>query len=341
MGKKTKYNVAVVGATGAVGREMLAVLAEKKFPLDELRPLASSRSAGEIVECGDQTARVLELKEDSFRGIDIALFSAGAKVSLQFAPFAAAAGAVVVDNTSAFRYDDDVPLVVPEVNPQAVADYPKRRIIANPNCSTIQMVVVLKPLHDEAKATRVVVATYQSTSGAGRRAMNELAEQSVALFNQKPMKSEVFPHQIAFNCLPQIDIFLDNAYTKEEMKMVWETHKILDPAIKVSPVVTCRVPTFACHAEAVNVEFERDVTPDRARELLAAFPGVIVADDPARKLYPLNTMAAGRDEVFVGRIRRDETVAHGLNFWVVADNLRKGAATNAVQIAQLLIEKYL
>ncbi len=341
MGKKAKYNVAVVGATGAVGREMLNVLAERKFPIDELRPLASSRSAGEMVDCGELSARVQELKEDSFRGIDIALFSAGAKVSLQFAPLAAAAGAVVVDNTSAFRYDDDVPLVVPEVNPLAIAQYPKRRIIANPNCSTVQMVVALKPLHDEARAKRVVVATYQSTSGAGRRAMDELASQTVALFNQKPIKVEVFPYQIAFNCLPQIDLFLENAYTKEEMKMVWETHKILDPAIKVSPVVTCRVPTFTCHAEAVNVEFERDITPDRARELLAAFPGVKVVDDPAQKLYPFNSIAAGRDEVFVGRIRRDETVEHGLNLWVVADNLRKGAATNAVQIAQVLIEKYL
>ncbi len=341
MGKKSSYNVAVVGATGAVGQQMLEVLAQREFPVAELRPLASARSAGETVECGDLTARVQELKDDSFRGIDIALFSAGASVSRQFAPLAANAGAVVIDNTSAFRYDDDVPLVVPEVNPDAVADYPARRIIANPNCSTIQMVVALKPLHDEARIKRVVVATYQSTSGAGRRAMDELANQSIALFNQQSVNIEVFPHQIAFNCLPQIDVFLDNAYTKEEMKMVWETHKILDPAIKVSPAVTCRVPTFACHAEAVNVEFERDLSPDRARELLAAFPGVEVVDDPSRKLYPLNIMAAGRDEVFVGRIRRDETVEHGLNLWVVADNLRKGAATNAVQIAQLLIDRYL
>jgi len=340
MGRKSAYHVAVVGATGAVGTEMLNVLAERNFPIAELRPLASSRSAGEVLSCGEISARVQELKETSFAGIDIALFSAGGKISAQFAPHAAQAGAVVVDNTAAFRYEADVPLVVPEVNPQDLAGYINRRIVANPNCSTIQMVVALKPLHDAARIKRVVVNTYQSVSGAGRRAMEELAHQSVALFNQKPINVEVFPHRIAFNCLPQIDIFLDNGYTKEEMKMVWETHKILDPQIKIT-ATTVRVPTFACHSEAVNVEFERELTPEKARALLAAFPGVEVQDDPANKVYPLNITSQGSDLVYVGRIRRDDSVPHGLNLWIVSDNLRKGAATNAVQIAELLIEKYL
>lgn len=340
MGKKEKYNVAVAGATGVVGREILNILAVRSFPIAELRLLASSRSAGEQIDCGKRSIQVQELKEDSFAGIDIALFSAGAEVSRRFAPLAAEAGAIVVDNTSAFRYDDDIPLVVPEVNPDDAGNYLPRRIIANPNCSTIQMVVALKPLHDYARITRVVVATYQSVSGAGRRAMDELATQSINLFNQKPTESEVFPHQIAFNCLPHIDIFLDNDYSKEEMKMVWETHKILDSSIQVSPTA-CRVPTFACHAEAVNLEFERELSPDKARELLAAFPGIEVLDDPTQNVYPLNTTAQGRDEVFVGRIRRDETVKFGLNMWVVSDNLRKGAATNTVQIAELMIQKYI
>jgi len=341
MGKKSTYNVAVVGATGAVGTEMLSILAERNFPIDELRPLASSRSAGQTVECGMREVTVRELTENSFQGIDIALFSAGGGISQQFAPAAAAAGAVVVDNTSAFRYEDDVPLVVPEVNPDAAAGYTKRGIIANPNCSTIQMVVALKPLHDAATIKRVVVSTYQSVSGAGRRAMDELATQSINLFNQKPIENEVFPHQIAFNCLPHIDVFLDNDYSKEEMKMVWETHKILDPAIQVTPVAACRVPTFACHAEAVNVEFEKDLPPDEARAVLAGFPGIVVIDDPKKNLYPLNSIGQGRDEVYVGRIRRDDTIKHGLNLWIVSDNLRKGAATNTVQIAELLIDKYL
>jgi len=340
MGKKSAYNVAVVGATGLVGAEILNLLVERKFPVAEVRPLASARSEGETVSFGERPLRVRKLDENSFAGIDLALFSAGGAISLQYAPIAAQAGAVVVDNTAAFRYEDDVPLVVPEVNPDALADYGRRNIVANPNCSTIQMVVALKPLHDEATIKRVVVATYQSVSGAGKEAMEELAQQSINLFNQREIEPAVFPHRIAFNCLPHIDVFQDNAYTKEEMKMVWETHKILDPAIKVSPT-TVRVPTFACHAESVNVEFARPLTPERARELLAAFPGVIVQDDPAAKLYPLNVNAVGKDEVYVGRIRRDDTVAHGLNMWVVSDNLRKGAATNTVQIAELLVEKYL
>jgi aspartate-semialdehyde dehydrogenase len=340
MGKKSAYNVAVVGATGLVGKEILSVLAERKFPTAEVRALASERSEGGTVAFGAESLRVKKLDENSFAGIDLALFSAGGPISQKFAPLAAAAGAVVVDNTAAFRFEKDVPLVVPEVNPQALAGYRARNIIANPNCSTIQMVVALKPLHDAAKIKRVVVATYQSVSGAGKEAVDELAAQTLALFNQKEVTKTVFPHQIAFNCLPQIDIFLENGYTKEEMKMVWETQKILDPAIKVSPT-TVRVPTFACHAEAVNVEFENDLSPEQARELLKKFPGVVVVDDPAKKEYPLNVMAAGRDEVFVGRIRRDESVPHGLNLWVVSDNIRKGAATNAVQIAELMIARYL
>ncbi len=340
MGKKQQYNVAVVGATGLVGKEILSVLAERKFPTAEVRALASERSEGGSVAYGDETLKVRKLDEDSFAGIDLALFSAGGPISQKFAPLAAAAGAVVVDNTAAFRFEKDVPLVVPEVNPQDLAGYKARRIIANPNCSTIQMVVALKPLHDAAKITRVVVATYQSVSGAGKEAVDELAEQTLALFNQKEIKPSFFPHQIAFNCLPHIDVFLENGCTKEEMKMVWETQKILDPAIKVS-ATTVRVPTFACHAEAVNVEFARDLSPDEARRLLAKAPGVIVTDDPSKKRYPLNVDAQGRDEVFVGRIRRDETVPHGLNLWIVSDNIRKGAATNAVQIAEMMIQRYL
>jgi aspartate-semialdehyde dehydrogenase len=340
MPKKAAYNVAVVGATGLVGQEMLAVLAERNFPVAEVRPLASERSEGATVEFGDRHLRVQKLTEQSFGGIDLALFSAGGAISLKYAPHAAAAGAVVIDNTAAFRFEPDVPLIVPEVNAHALADWEKRRIIANPNCSTIQMVVALKPLHKAAQIKRVVVATYQSVSGAGKEAVEELASQTRALFNQKPVEISYFPHQIAFNCLPHIDIFLENAYTKEEMKMVWETQKILDPAIAVSPT-TVRVPTFACHAEAVNVEFARDLPPEQARELLAATPGVIVVDNPPKNEYPLNIDAAGRDEVFVGRIRRDETVPHGLNLWVVSDNIRKGAATNAVQIAELMVARYL
>jgi aspartate-semialdehyde dehydrogenase len=340
MGSKSAYNVAVVGATGLVGQEMLAVLHERRFPTAEVRALASARSEGEAVDFGDTSLRVRKLDEHSFQGIDIALFSPGATVSLKFAPVAAAAGAVVIDNTSAFRFEPDVPLIVPEVNPRAVAGYTRRNIIANPNCSTIQMVVALKPLHDAATIKRIVVATYQSVSGAGKEAIDELADQTRQLFNQRPVETKVFPHQIAFNVLPHIDVFLENAYTKEEMKMVWETQKILDPRIKVT-ATTVRVPVFACHAEAVNVEFARELPPELARELLRHTNGVVVQDDPTRNVYPLNVEAAGRDEVFVGRIRRDDTVPHGLNLWVVSDNVRKGAATNAVQIAELLIDQYL
>ncbi len=335
------WNVAVAGATGAVGREMIRVLEERKFPVNKLKLLASERSAGEKIEFMGEEITVEVLSEDSFDDIDIGLFSPGSKVSSVYAPIAASAGAVVIDNTSYFRMDPDVPLVVPEVNPHAIRGYTKKGIIANPNCSTIQMVVVLKPLHDAAKIKRVVVATYQSVSGAGKEAMDELRDQTVAILNFRDFRTRVFPHQIAFNVIPHIDVFLDSGYTKEEMKMVNETKKIMeDNSIEVSPT-TVRVPVFIGHSEAINIEFEDPITPDEAREILSKAPGVVVIDDPSKNEYPLAINCAGRDEVFVGRIRHDPTVKYGLNLWCVADNLRKGAATNAVQIAEILVEKYL
>jgi aspartate-semialdehyde dehydrogenase len=336
-----EYNVAVVGATGAVGNEMVATLEQRKFPVKKLTLLASSRSLGKTMTYKGMDVDVEELKEDSFKGIDIGLFSAGGSISEKFAPIAAAAGCVVIDNTNAWRMDPDVPLVVPEVNEHAIKDYTKKGIIANPNCSTIQMVVALKPLHDAAKIKRIVVSTYQAVSGTGKKAIYELEQQVLAIYNNKPIEKKVYPHQIAFNCLPHIDVFLDNAYTKEEMKMVRETKKIMeDDNIRIT-ATTVRVPVFYGHSESVNVEFEKDLSPDQARKLLKKAPGVKVVDDPSKKLYPLAIDAAGRDETFVGRIRRDESVAHGLNMWVVADNIRKGAALNAVQIAEVLIKKYL
>ncbi len=334
-------NVAVVGATGAVGTEMLRILEERGFPVGEIRPLASARSAGGTVRFRGEPVEVQELTAESFRGIDIALFSAGGSVSARFAPAAVEAGAVVVDNTSHFRMEPDVPLVVPEVNPHAIAEYKKRGIIANPNCSTIQMVVALKPLHDAARIRRVVVSTYQAVSGTGKRAIEELERQSRDVLGFRPAVPEVYPHQIAFNCLPHIDVFLDNAYTKEEMKMVNETKKILeDPSVRVT-ATTVRVPVFYGHSESVNVEFERPITADQARALLERAPGVVVVDDPADNRYPLPVDAAGKDPVYVGRIRQDDTVDSGLNLWVVADNVRKGAALNAVQIAEILVREYL
>lgn len=335
------FNVAVVGATGAVGREMVKVLEERNFPVKNLKLLASERTAGERIEFKGEEILVEVLDEQSFKGIDIGLFSPGAKISAIYAPIAAKAGAVVIDNTSHFRMEPDVPLVVPEVNPHAIKDYEKRGIIANPNCSTIQMVVALKPLHDYAKIKRVVVATYQSVSGAGKEAMDELHDQVVSILNMKEFKPKVFPHQIAFNLFPHIDVFMENRYTKEEMKMVNETKKIMeDPSIEVSPT-TVRVPVFIGHSEAINVEFEKPITVEKAIELWERAPGVVVLDNPQKNEYPMPVLAAGRDEVFVGRIRQDFTVKSGLNFWCVADNLRKGAATNAVQIAEILAEKYL
>ncbi len=333
-----EYVVAVVGATGAVGQEMIRVLEQRNFPVKKLVPLASSRSAGKRVKFKGEEWIVEELKPESFEGVDIALFSAGGERSKQFAPEAVKRGAVVIDNSSAFRMEPDVPLVVPEVNPEDV-DWHKG-IIANPNCSTIQMVVVLKPLHDLAKIKRVVVSTYQAVSGAGAQAIEELKEQTRAVLDGKPVPPPVkIPRQIAFNCVPHIDKFFPNGYTREELKMINETKKIMhDDSIKVSP--TCvRVPVFVGHSESVNVEFERPITVDEAKEALERAPGVTVMDDFENLVYPTPIDVAGKDDVLVGRIRKDDTIENGLNLWIVGDNLRKGAALNAVQIAELLIEK--
>ncbi|OPY82006.1 MAG: Aspartate-semialdehyde dehydrogenase [Syntrophorhabdus sp. PtaU1.Bin153] len=336
-----EYNVAVVGATGAVGNEMVATLEQRKFPVKKLTLLASERSLGKSLTYKGEEVPIEELKENSFKGIDIGLFSPGGAVSEKFAPIAAADGCVVIDNTSAFRMVPDIPLVVPEVNEHAIKFYKNKGIIANPNCSTIQMVVVLKPLHDAARIKRVVVSTYQAVSGTGKEAIYELEQQVLAIYNNKPLEKKVYPYQIAFNCLPHIDSFLESGYTKEEMKMVNETKKIMeDDSIQVT-ATTVRVPVFYGHSESVNVEFEKDLSPDAARKLLKKAPGVKVVDDPAKNKYPLAIDAAGKDDTFVGRIRRDESIAHGLNMWIVADNIRKGAALNAVQIAEVLIEKYL
>jgi aspartate-semialdehyde dehydrogenase len=335
------FKVAVVGATGNVGREILTTLAERNFPADEIVALASSASIGKEVSYGeDEILKVQTLDTFDFRGIDIVLSSPGSKVSATFAPRATRAGAVVIDNTSCFRMEPDVPLVVPEVNPQAIAGYEKRGIIANPNCSTIQMVVALKPLHDLARIRRVVVATYQSVSGAGRAAMDELFSQTRSIYVNDPIKPEQLTKQIAFNVIPHIDVFMDDGATKEEWKMAVETRKILDPDIAVT--ATCvRVPVFIGHAEAVNVEFERPLSEDRARAALRDAPGVVVLDHRADEGYVTPAEAAGEDAVYVSRIRRDPTVPHGLNLWVVADNLRKGAALNAVQIAEILAADHL
>lgn len=336
-----QYNVAVAGATGAVGNEMVKVLEERKFPVKNLKLLASSRSVGKTMSFHGQDIDVEELKDDSFQGVDIGLFSPGGSVSLKFAPIAAASGCVVIDNTSAFRMDTDIPLVVPEVNEHAIAQHTKRGIIANPNCSTIQMVVALKPLHDAAKIKRIVVSTYQAVSGTGQKAIRELEEQVLAIYNVKPIEKKVYPHQIAFNVLPHIDSFLDTGYTKEEMKMVNETKKIMEDDSIAVTATTVRVPVFYGHSESINIEFEREMTPDMARKLLKKAPGIKVVDNPSKNLYPLALDAAGKDDTYVGRIRVDDTVKYGLNMWVVADNIRKGAALNAVQIAESLIAKYM
>lgn len=338
-----EYVVAVVGATGAVGRMMVSVLEERNFPVKELRLFASPKSKGIKIPFKGEEISVEVLEETkSFKGIDIALFSAGGSRSLEYAPLFARDGAVVIDNSSAWRMNPEVPLVVPEVNPQAIAQFKNKGIIANPNCSTIQMVVALKPIHDVAKIKRIVVATYQSVSGAGQKAIDELMSQVKAWCSgdlMPPPKN--LPQTIAFNCIPHIDVFLPNRYTKEEMKMVEETKKIMeDPNIRVT-ATTVRVPVFYGHAEAVNIEMEKKLSPEEAIEILRRAQGVVVLDDPENKLYPLQINVAGRDEVFVGRIREDFSVEAGLNMWIVADNLRKGAATNAVQIAELLIERYL
>jgi aspartate-semialdehyde dehydrogenase len=335
------YKIAVVGATGVVGGAMLATLAEREFPAAEVVALASERSLGREVSFGeDEVLKVRDLATFDFKGIDIVLSSPGASVSAVHAPRAARAGAVVIDNTSHFRMDPDVPLVVPEVNPEAIAGYSRRNIIANPNCSTIQMVVALKPLHDISPINRVVVSTYQSTSGSGRDAMDELFRQTRAIFVNDTVKREQFPKQIAFNVIPHIDVFMDDGATKEEWKMVVETKKILDPAIKVH--ATCvRVPVFIGHAEAINLEFDSPISEDEAREALAAAPGVVVVDRRADEGYVTPLESVGEDAVYVSRIRSDPTIENGLSLWVVADNLRKGAALNAVQIAEHLIGDYL
>lgn len=335
------YKLAVVGATGNVGREILKILAERNFPADEVVALASERSVGQEVSFGeDKILTVQDLAKFDFKTTDIALFSPGAKVSAVHAPRAAAAGAVVIDNTSHFRMDPDVPLVVPEVNPEAIAGYTKKGIIANPNCSTIQMLVALKPLHELAKITRVIVSTYQSVSGSGKEAMDELFAQTRAIFVNDPVEADVYPKQIAFNCLPHIDVFMDDGSTKEEWKMVVETKKILDPAIKVH--ATCvRVPVFVSHSESVNVEFERSVSVDEARAALEKAPGIVVMDtrEPGGYITPLE--ATGDDATYISRLREDPTVDNGLAMWVVSDNLRKGAALNAVQIAEVLAANHL
>lgn len=339
--KKETYRVAVVGVTGAVGAEMVKVLEERKFPVERLTPLASERSLGRSVTYQGEEIPVEVLTPESFKDIDVALFSAGGGVSKEFVPAAAAAGAVAVDNTSAFRMESDVPLVVPEVNPEDIAGFSKRGVIANPNCSTIQMVVALAPLHRRSRIKRVVVSTYQAVSGAGIAAMEELSKQAVALFSQKPCEVKKFPHRIAFNCLPHIGMFLEDGSTDEERKMVEETKKIMgDESIRVA-ATTVRVPVFCGHAESLNIEFEDPLDPDEARELLSEAPEIEVLDDPNLCRYPLPVDATGKDPVFVGRIRRDASVENGLAMWVVADNLRKGAALNAVQIAELLIRDYL
>ncbi len=336
------YRVAVVGATGNVGREMLNILAERQFPLDEVAAIASARSTGDIIDFGDsgEELKVKNLEHFDFAGWDMALFAAGSETSKLHAPRAAQAGCTVIDNSSLFRMDPDVPLIVPEVNAEAISGYRKKNIIANPNCSTAQLVVALKPLHDAAKIKRVVVATYQSVSGAGKSGMDELFEQSRNIFVGDPSEPSHFPKQIAFNVIPHIDTFLDDGSTKEEWKMVVETKKILDPSIKLT--ATCvRVPVFVGHSEAVNIEFEREISADEAREILREAPGVMVVDkrEPGGYVTPIEVV--GEYATYVSRIREDPTVENGLSLWVVSDNLRKGAALNAVQIAELLGRKHL
>jgi aspartate-semialdehyde dehydrogenase len=336
-----KFNVAVAGATGAVGNQMIRCLEEMNFPVLSVKFLASSRSVGRSLRFKGDLVEVEELKEDSFKGVDIALFSAGGGTSQKFAPLAAKDGCVVVDNSSAWRMDPEVPLVVPEVNLHAIAQYTQKGIIANPNCSTIQMVVVLHPIHKKYRIKRIVVSTYQAVSGTGKKAIDELFDQTRAMINFLDFETRVYPHRIAFNCLPHIDIFLDNGYTKEEMKMVNETRKIMEDETIAVTATTVRVPVFFGHSESVNIETKDPVVADDVKALLQNAPGVKVMDDPGKNLYPLAADAAGQDLTLVGRIRQDESIANGINMWIVADNIRKGAATNAVQIAQALANDYL
>lgn len=337
MDGNNRYNVAIVGASGAVGNVMRKILEERNFPVKSLKLLASYRSAGKKLEFKGEEITIEELTKDSFDDVDIVLASAGATVSKRFMPTAVEKGCVVIDNTSAFRMEPDIPLVVPEVNPDAA--FKHNGLIANPNCSTIQMVVALKPLHDAAKIKRIVVSTYQSVSGAGQKAVNELRQQSIDILNEVPFKCEKFPYQIAFNALPQIDVFLENDYTKEEMKMVNETRKIMeDDSIRIT-ATAIRIPVFYAHSESVNIETEKKLTADEARKILSDAPGVTLVDDPDKQLYPLATEATGKDDTFVGRVREDISIENGLDMWVVSDNLRKGAALNSIQLAELLVER--
>lgn len=340
MGSK-QFNVGLAGATGAVGNQMITCLEERNFPVKAIKLLASSRSVGRELTFKGVAIKVEELKKDSFKGLDIALFSAGGGTSKHFAPYAANEGCVVIDNSSAWRMDPEVPLVVPEVNPHAVAEHTRKGIIANPNCSTIQMVVALNPIHKKYGIKRVVVSTYQAVSGTGKKAIDELFDQTRSIINFMEPKAEIYPHRIAFNCLPHIDAFQENGYTKEEIKMVNETRKIMeDDAIGVT-ATTVRVPVFYGHSESVNVETYEPIKAEDVKALLKETPGIAVVDDPSNNVYPLPIDAAGKDLTYVGRIRNDESIQNGLNMWVVADNIRKGAATNAVQIAELLANDYL
>lgn len=336
------FNVAVLGATGAVGETMLEILEQRNFPVGEIFPLASSRSAGQTITFRGEEITVLDVETFDFSRAQIGLFSAGASVSEVYGPKAAEAGCIVIDNTSRFRYEDDIPLVVPEVNPEAIAQYTQRGIIANPNCSTIQMLVALKPIHDAVGIERINVCTYQAVSGTGKKAIDELATQTTQLLSGKPVTPTVYPKQIAFNVLPQIDVFLENGYTKEEMKMVWETRKIMgDETIEVNPTAV-RVPVFYGHSEAVHIETREKITRDQATDLLRKAPGVVVLDERKPGGYPTAVSeSAGQDPVFVGRIREDISHPRGLDLWVVSDNIRKGAALNSVQIAEVLIRDYI
>ena len=337
-----KVDVAVVGATGAVGETMLDILYKRKFPVGKVYALASERSAGSTVTFGNKTLIVEDLATFDFSKVQIGLFSPGASVSKIYAPIAAAAGCIVIDNTSEFRYVDDIPLVVPEVNPDAIADYKNHGIIANPNCSTIQMMVAIKPIYDAVGITRINVCTYQAVSGTGKPAMDELAKQTAALLNGRPVETSVYPKQIAFNVIPQIDVFEENGYTKEEMKMVWETQKIMgDKSIQVNPTAV-RVPVFYGHSEAIHIETRDKISAEQAKKLLSETDGIVVLDEHVDGGYPTAVSeASGTDPVYVGRIREDISHPTGLNLWVVADNVRKGAALNSIQIAEILVEKYL
>ena len=339
--EEKKANVAVAGATGAVGNQMIKCLEEREFPVASIKLLASRRSAGREIRFRGDLLTVEEMTAESFKNVDIALFSAGAGTSINFAPIAAQDGCVVIDNSSAWRMDPEVPLVVPEVNPHAIAEYKNKGIIANPNCSTIQMVVALNPIHSKCVIKRIVVSTYQAVSGTGKKAIDELFDQTRSLINFLDYEKKVYPHRIAFNCLPHIDSFMENGYTKEEMKMVNETRKIMEDETIGVTATTVRVPVFFGHSESVNIETQKHITADEVKALLEQESGLKVIDDPTNNLYPLAVDAAGKDLTYVGRIRQDESILNGINMWIVADNIRKGAATNTVQIAELLLKNFL